>query len=67
MIASKKKYKHSPAIYVLRDIDPRLWAQVKAHAQEEQRTLKAVLTRVLEAYAAKPEAIRAILEGNVSS
>lgn len=66
MTSAKKattKYKHPPAVYVLRDIDPQLWARVKARADEEQRTLKAAMTRLLQAYAAKPEVIRAILEG----
>lgn len=40
--------------YLLRNINPELWARVKARAQAEGHQVRWVLLRFLESYAAGP-------------
>lgn len=42
------------ASYIIRNIDPSLWADVKARAAAEERPLRAVLLRLLRLYVRGP-------------
>jgi hypothetical protein len=43
--------------YILRDLDPDLWAHVKAHSRQQGIPLREVLVKLLTAYVINPDVI----------